>query len=238
MLIVCEHCQRQLTLPDEKVPARVFALTCPGCKNRLQIDPANPPSPAPAPPPAVAPPPAAAPAEMPESASPLPPSPDAPTTADGFIALPPLHGIDKKLMGRLYPVGAVTNLTAQPSPWIDAGLKQLGIDEISHYEDLEMTAQGLEEVRTGVLVIQVDKASAPPFPVLEPLHKLPADVRRRTFVVLLADNVKSLDGMVSFFLQVNCLINSRERPRFPRYLQQALLFHLRHYRYWDAAAAD
>jgi hypothetical protein len=87
-------------------------------------------------------------------------------------------------------------------------------------------------------LIWMDKAAPPPCKPLEPLHKLPMDVRRRTFIVLMADNVRSLDGQVAFYLQVNCLVNSQEIPRLPSLLRRALLHHLRLYRAWDEEIAS
>ena len=59
-----------------------------------------------------------------------------------------------------------------------------------------------------------------------------------TFVVLMAGNLKSLDGQTAFYLQMNCLVNSQETARIPVNIQRALLFHLRHYRYWHLQEED
>ena len=38
MEIICDNCRKKLNVPDEKIPRdRVAYLTCPGCKNRMNI---------------------------------------------------------------------------------------------------------------------------------------------------------------------------------------------------------
>ena len=65
---------------------------------------------------------------------------------------------------------------------------------------------------------------------------IPYPVRRRIFVALTASNVATLDGMVAFMLQVNCLIKSSDLPRLPYYLRRAVLHHLRLYQHWEMEA--
>ncbi len=39
MQVTCNHCNRKLDIPEEKVPAgQAFNLTCPGCKNKFRVD--------------------------------------------------------------------------------------------------------------------------------------------------------------------------------------------------------
>ena len=228
MLIACQHCRKQLNLPDEKIPDRPFAINCPNCKQRLQIDPANPPVPAAqATPPAAAPPPAPAP--------PAPAAAQAPAIAPwtgSFAPMVPLHGTEHQIFSKLYPVGGMVDLGTGEAEWMKPVLKEIGVQDIEVFESLEATVEALREIELGVLLIRVDKASLPPFEPLQPLSQLPLNLRRRTFVALLADNLRSLDGQLAFFLQVNCLINAREVAKIPGLLRRAILFHLKHYRYW------
>lgn len=234
MQITCSHCQRNLNLPDEKIPAQAFALTCPGCQNRIQVDPAkaaeSPVTPA-AP---VAPDPAAV-----ASATPAPATP-APTTGGEiqFESLLTMRDPDKDLFDSIYPAAAVVALgSAAPQPF-EAGLRHLGMKEVYHFSDLPTATRELLEHDFSILVILFDRATAPPFEPLKPLYELPLSTRRDTFVVLVADNVRSLDGQTAFYLQLNCLVATQEIARFPLHVQRALLFHLRHYRHWGIRDDD
>ncbi len=237
MLIACEHCHKQLNLPDEKIPDRPFAIKCIHCKQRLQIDPANPPTPQAAAPPPQAAPPAAAPAPPAAPTGTTAPmaaqlaAPAAPW-AGQFKRLPPLHGVESQVFSKLYPVGGIVDLGTGDAPWMEPALGELGIRDVETFVSLEAMVEKLREIELGVLLIRVDKASLPPFEPLKPLYQLPLSLRRKTFVALLADNLRSLDGQLAFFLQMNCLVNAREIEKVPSVLRRAILFHLKHYRFW------
>lgn len=201
MLITCNHCNRQLTLPDEKVPEKAFALTCPGCKGRIQVDPTL--------------------------------ADEVDNSGFGFERLTKLRDYEQSLIGRLFPVAIVANLASGPADHLVAALKFLGMDQVDVETDLESVAEAMTESQIAILLIAIDKATAPPCEPLQPIQRLPLEVRRRTFVGLVAPNVRSLDGQTAFYLQMNCLLNAGEVAAIPRNLQRALLFHLRHYRYWD-----
>ncbi|HEX9734739.1 MAG TPA: zinc-ribbon domain-containing protein [Thermoanaerobaculia bacterium] len=206
MKITCSHCQRTLSLPDEKVPARPFAVTCPGCQARVQVDPS--------PPPAAA----AAAAD--------------PAGEVTFEPLPPIRELDKELFDSLYPAAALVLMTPASAAPYEKGLRLLGMEEIHRFDDLAEAAEALRDGDFAVMLIVTDRAVAPPCPPLDPLYAVPAAVRRRTFTALAAGNVRSLDGQTAFYLRVHCLLSTRELAKFPAYLRQAFIYHLRRYRYW------
>ena len=104
--------------------------------------------------------------------------------------------------------------------------------EVLELDDLEEAVETLVETDAGIVVVVMDKAPPPPCEPLWPLEALPFSVRRRTFVALVAGNVPTLDGMVAFLLQVNCLINTSDLGQLPVLLRRAHLHHLRLYRHW------
>jgi hypothetical protein len=257
MRVDCQSCGKALNVPDDKVPARAFTLTCPGCQNKISVDPtavAAPPEEAAAAPPA----PAAAPPPEPAPAAPTAvAAPVADTDAgvaggadsdpmgeqstrrqvgehdvehDGQLA--PLRGHEMVLMETLSPVAFVVNVGVPPDAAVSSQLQAIGMKEIRHFHDLAEACEQVDDSEAGVVLLRMDKAPAPPCEPLEPLYKMPFRTRRRTFVALMAENVRTLDGQVAFYLQVNCLIQSDDLPRLAVPLRRALLFHLRHYRYW------
>lgn len=220
MLITCTNCQKALNLADDKIPSRPFVLSCPSCNHRQQVDPANlPTSGVQAS--------AASQDNGAEEVEEIDPGPD------GFVPMPALRPQDVALLGELHPDGLIVNLTQGPAYQLTACMRLLGIQQVQHFTDLETACETMTETEVGVLLIVMDKASAPPCPPLAPLHKLPMDIRRRTFVALMAENVRSLDGQVAFFLQVNCLVNHQEMSRLPVLIRRALLHHMRLYRSWS-----
>lgn len=245
MRIDCEHCGKAMQVPDEKVPDRAFTLTCPGCQNKITVDPhaaQAPATAAPTPPPAA---PAPAPTQSPQAPAPAPPGPsddfhaEAPTDSSldstgthSVGGLRALRSNEVELLEQLTPIALVVDLDVAPDAAVDAQLKLAGMKEISHVSSLAEAVDRAEELEAGMLVIRMAKAPAPPCEPLEPLYRMPSRARRRTFVVLMADNVRNLDGQVAFYLQVNCLLNSQETAGLSVPLRRALLFHLKHYRHW------
>jgi hypothetical protein len=238
MRVVCEHCGRQLNLPDDKVPDRPFTMTCPGCKGKLHIDPKAVagensgdetrnayPEPVPA-------------AHAAAGEQVWSPNGGArqrsPHDTGSLTRLTALAPADQQLLDRASPLALVASLGLPPAPELTELLQSVGMEEVRHFSDLAEACEEAAEADVGVLLIRVEKATPPPFDALTPVYKLPAEIRRRVFVALLAENVRSLDGQAAFYLQINCVLSSQEMESFPTKLRRALLYHLRLYRYWAA----
>ena len=217
MRVTCQHCGKALSISDDKAPPRPFQLTCPGCQKRFVVAADR----------------VAADRVAAESvaAESDPPAPEMPEPAEA-TELPKLRRVDRELLSTIVPEAFIVDLGQSPLPSLVGDLERLGMEEIRHSTSLEEALEVLADTGAGILVIRLDKASAPPCQPLEPLEGLSYGERRQIFVVLVADNVKSLDGQVAFFLQVNCLVNSRDAPRFGALVRRALLHDLRLYRYW------
>ncbi len=151
--------------------------------------------------------------------------------------MPKLRRADRELLSGIIPGAFVVNL-GQPIARLETELERIGMEEVRSFTSLEEALDVLSDSGAGILVIRMGKASAPPCEPLEPLDSLSYAERRKTFVVLVADNVKSLDGQIAFFLQVNCLINTRDAGRFGGLVRRALLHHLRLYRHWTIETAS
>lgn len=235
MRIDCEHCGKAMQVPDDKVPHRVFTLTCPGCQNKITVDPSASKAPEePAAEPAAAAPPQAAPsapvAKAPADAGAS--SSLESTGAHTVGGLRILRSNEVELLEQITPLALVVNIDVAPDPAVDAQLKLAGMKEISHLASLAEAVDRAEDLEAGMLVIRMAKAPAPPCEPLEPLFRMPSGARRKTFTILMADNVRTLDGMVAFYLQVNCLVNAQEVAGMAVPIRRALLFHLKHYRHW------
>ncbi len=215
MRVTCQHCGKALSISDDKAPPRPFQLTCPGCQQRFVVAADR-----------VA-------ADRVETESDPPAAPEAPAPAES-AELPKLRRADRELLASMVPEAFIVDLGQSPLSSLAGDLERLGMESVRHFTSLEEALEVLADTGAGILVIRMDRASAPPCEPLEPLESLGYAERRRIFVVLVADNVKSLDGQVAFFLQVNCLVNSRDAPRFGNLVRRALLHDLRLYRHWPA----
>lgn len=233
--VVCEHCGKQIKLPAEKVPDRPFALACPQCKAKIRIDPTARAEPAAAEPiseifPIPTPTPGLA-FSNPSAARAA--HPPAQTASDGFEPLRPLTEEEATLFHHLAPTAFLVTEGGETSDRLEAALRCVGMREIERYPDVGAAVETLADAEVGILLVEMDKAPAPPCPPLDPLRQLSPAQRRATFVALAAQNVRSLDGQVAFYLQVNCVLATGEMPRLPNLLRRAVLYHLRLYRAWD-----
>lgn len=235
--VVCEQCGKQIKVPAERVPDRPFAIACPQCKAKIRVDPgahaemvaSEPPSEL-----------VAAPAPMPGLAF---TNPAAARTApvpiadpnDGFEALRALTQEETELLERLPPTAFLVSEGGETSKRLEAALRFVGMREVERFADVGAAVEALGDAEVGILLVEMDKAPAPPCPPLDPLRQLSPAQRRATFVALAAQNVRSLDGQVAFYLLVNCVLATGEMPRLPNLLRRALLYHLRLYRAWDAS---
>ena len=264
MQITCANCEKKFRLPPEKVPSQRFSFTCPKCGNRIKVDPVQtealkieelrPPvskdpdsveitlgraeadqgHPQPTPEP-----------ESPGgqfgddtlpagvAVAPTTPSASAPDSGNLLGSLRP---IDRQLLSGVAPAAYVVHLEVEPTRHFDNTLRQLGLSDVQHFQSLEEATTALEDSEAGILMIRMHRCPAPPCEPLAPLHALSFAARRRTFVVLEAENVKTLNGQVAFFLQVNCLINRQDSNRLGELVLRALLFRLRLYQHWDLEA--
>lgn len=239
MRVVCEHCGKPLNLPDDRIPDRPFTVACPACKGKLHIDPAayeDPGDATRAVVPEAAPNwPAAAPATPAAAAEPVFGTSSrsrSPHDTGSLTRITPLTPADQALLEHFPPVALVASIGLPPAPELTDLLRAIGMEEVRHYTDLQEACQEALEADVGILLLRVDKAAPPPFEALTPVYKIPAEIRRRVFIALLAENVRSLDGQAAFYLQVNCVLSSQEMDSFPIKLRRALLHHLRLYRYW------
>ena len=217
MRITCDSCGRALELPDAKVPNRRFSVACPSCQHKIAVDPT-----------ATAPGPGA-----PGPIAPGPPAPGPPPQpAADAGELRPLRGPDRELLESRPMAAVIAHQDVAVDPRLETELQRLDFREIHHCSSLDEACAVVRENDVSLLLVHLHKASAPPCEPLEPIYRLDFEQRRSVFVALLADNVKTLDGQVAFYLQVNCLIATADVPNLAPHLRRALLHDLRLYRHW------
>lgn len=200
--VSCPHCQRVTNVDTDKLPDRPVSFQCPGCKGKVPVDPA-----------------ALLSGEQPAAAE----AEKAPVPSSGRLdelgEVPPgttfpnamVHGEDEATIARLGEV-------LEPH---ECGLTPLE----SVLDLLSMTD---EEIPT-LLFLVTGPVGKPPYRRLQPLVSLSPLKRRRAFVVLVAPDVRTMDGGAAFFYNVNLLLNTADVDRAPAVLFDALDHHRRLY---------
>ena len=205
--VTCPHCERSMGLDAEKIPDRPVSYKCPGCQGRIVVDKQKLLSGGGGPPP-----------DPPESRDAVSPSPEP-------LDLPP---------GTTLPHGL---LVAREAALADE-IRQCLEPYESRLELLESAeiARGRVLVEPPPLVVYgTGSVEKPPLDELAPLAGLPPRERREVFLVLVANNVKTLDGNLAFLFGVDLLVNRKDLDRLPSALWDALRYHHRLYRSFRGA---
>jgi predicted Zn finger-like uncharacterized protein len=199
----CPHCSYKIVIDDSRVPDRPFNVKCPKCQNAVKFQGKSPAAAAPAP----APPP------------PAPPAAEAEAPAAGFNP-EEMRSMMAQLrtemrIGGGEAAGAHQGeraLVALPAP--HAGNAALMLARLGYATDTaddgEEAARLLEQ---GVYAIVVTMPAAGPQgkeTLYQRACRLNAEYRRRIFMVLVADNLKSGDGTQAFVLQGDLALASRD----------------------------
>ena len=92
----------------------------------------------------------------------------------------------------------------------------------------------LQEV-PAVVIINPQQMTAPPLESMQPLTGLSTAERRKSFFILVSDNLRTLDGNAAFLYGVNLIVASKDLSNFPRIFKEAYQFHDRLYTSMNAA---
>ena len=89
-----------------------------------------------------------------------------------------------------------------------------------------------------VVFIHPGQMTPPPLDAMAPIISLlPAD-RRKSFFVLVADNLRTLDGNAAFLYGVNLVLSRKDLPQFPDIYREAHIAHERLYASMNAVVRE
>ncbi len=153
------------------------------------------------------------------AASPMPPPSSPPTGAS--------RGSTDEKAGTL-PSGIIVGADKQAMHGLKQALIPRGCN-LEHIATSELENH-LHQGLPPLILMVTDEVSSPPFEPLQPVRQLPPVERRDTFVVLISNNLKTLDGSAAFFYEVNMILNKRDISKVPQALAVALEAHKKLYR--------
>jgi len=241
--VVCPNCQRVTVVDADKVPDQPVSYRCPACQAKVIIDKrkllATDADTAELPPISAAG--AATPPETPPPAAPPPPGrfmASAERSASGSFAVASDSLFELALPpGQSIPPGILVAEDAESAAQVRRQLEPYDCT----LEQLADAAAARERILLEpppLLVYAAEAVSKPPYAPLEPLVTLPPRERRQVFILLVAPNVKTLDGNLAFLYQVNLLLNRQHISQATGILYSALSYHQRLYRPFLAAVAE
>ncbi len=80
-----------------------------------------------------------------------------------------------------------------------------------------------------VVMLNPGQLSAPPLESMQPITSLTPNDRRKSFFILVADNLRTLDGNAAFLYGVNLIVASKDLGAFPQIYRDAFTYHERLY---------
>lgn len=119
-------------------------------------------------------------------------------------------------------------LIGNDQPQIRQALKALG-RQVIHFPSSEAARDFFLQEYPSLVVFNPAQVSAPPVPDMAPLLQITSVDRRKGFFVLVADNLRTLDGNAAFLYNVNLIVATKDLPNFDRIFREADGFHQRLY---------
>jgi len=211
MKVTCPTCQQAINLEGSKLPGGRVSFSCPGCGGQVVLDRSS--SPESTPKPA-----AAAPSVAPAHSAP---------SAKAHAGERPVHG------PRL-PSGVVISDDPALTRDLQQRFAELGSTLQPASSASEVRALPPEEL-PALIIFAAGSVARPPVEDLRPLTGMGPIDRRRTFIVLLAADVGTMDGNSAFVFDVNMTVNRSDLRKLPSILHAALEHHRRLYRRFNEA---
>ena len=80
-----------------------------------------------------------------------------------------------------------------------------------------------------LVMLHPEQMTPPPLESMAPIVSLAPNDRRKSFFILFADNLRTLDGNAAFLYGVNLVVATKDLPSFPQIYRDAHAFHERLY---------
>jgi hypothetical protein len=217
--IHCNACHRPILVDEAKLPMREVIFPCPACKAALTVDRRNlaQTAAAPAPAPSPAPPAPQKPAASPASpASTMPQQVSAPLPEEESQAI-----LEDDLAAKALIVGV-------DSPAARQAAETLGFQPV-HFATVEACRDYYLQEYPSLVFLCPAHMTRPPLEELAPLTNIGPSDRRRSFFILLADGLRTLDGNAAFFYNVNLVVASKDAGSIQQVYRDAEAHHRRMY---------
>jgi predicted Zn finger-like uncharacterized protein len=207
----CSQCSNRIVIDDARAPERAFSVKCPKCQTAVRFPGRAAAGAAPAAPGAAAPVPAAS------SAPAALATPAAPPAAAG--ASPAAVGTEALAQLRREVIessrGGVTQVLVGVPDRAIAGALTLPLTRLGHtIEMLDTPEEGGRLLEQGVYGIVITTRTAPVPGKTEMLYqritRLNPDSRRRIFLILVGEDLKTGDGTQAFVLQADFVVNPKD----------------------------
>lgn len=124
--------------------------------------------------------------------------------------------------------GAKALLVGNDSPALRQAVKLIGFVPV-YFAQAPQARDFFMQEFPAVVILNPQQMTPPPLEAMQPIISLmPAD-RRRSFFILVSENLRTLDGNAAFLYGVNLVVSAKDLGNFSHIYRDALAFHERLY---------
>jgi hypothetical protein len=124
--------------------------------------------------------------------------------------------------------GSKALIVGADHPGIRQSAKLIGYLPV-HLADAAKAREFFNQELPQVVFVHPAQMTPPPLEVLGPILSLVPAERRKTFFVLVAENLRTLDGNAAFLYGVNLVVATKDLAQFPQIFRDAYAVHERLY---------
>jgi hypothetical protein len=215
LIVPCPHCSQPSKIDTDRLPDQPVSYACPHCKQKVNADKSKL-------------------LQQAAAATPSaePPAPEEKTAAK-TIPLPPAILVDERFSqlpsDARFPSGIVVGDDASAVEDVRSKLAAVGCQLIA-VESAEIARNMIVNNGCDLCIVVAGGQATSPYAPMAPLLGLPEAIRRQTYLVLVADNVKTLDGSAAFMFQVNAVLSRQDPGHLEAALHAGIAYHERLYR--------
>lgn len=133
--------------------------------------------------------------------------------------------------------GAKALIVGADHPAIRQAAKLIGYLPVHHAEPVKARDFFNQEL-PQVVFLNPPQMTAPPLEAMGPIMSIVPAERRRSFFVLIADNLRTLDGNAAFLYGVNLVVATKDLGQFPQIFRDAHAAHDRLYASMNAVMRE
>jgi hypothetical protein len=212
--ITCSNCQKALSLDETKLPMREASFPCPVCKTKITVDRRNL-----------------------EGAAATAPAPTPAPAAQAEAPQQPQHAGAQDDDDHANDFGDKALIVGKDDPALRQAAKLIGFLPVHHAEARAARDYYMQEF-PQVVFIHPQQMTPPPLEAMAPIISLTPVDRRKSFIVLVADNLRTLDGNAAFLYGVNLVVANKDLGQFPQIYKDALSAHERLYASMNAVMRE
>jgi hypothetical protein len=98
-----------------------------------------------------------------------------------------------------------------------------------HYATAEQARDRFMQEMPQVILLNPAQTTAPPLEAMQPIIGLAPGDRRKSFFILVSENLRTLDGNAAFLYGVNLVLAQKDLGTFPQIFKEAYTYHERLY---------